>query len=282
MVASDPTTLASHATEVARGERFAFGANWASFLRVLDEDRIRAAEAGLTRVLGPTLAGRRFLDIGSGSGLSSLAARRLGATVVSFDYDPQSVACTAELRRRCFPDDAQWTVLRGSALDADFLASLGTFDVVYSWGVLHHTGAMWPALDLARLRVAPGGQFLVALYNDQGAWSTRWLRIKRLYCSGPLGRALVAGTVIPFWVLRDLLADLVWGRSPLSRYRTYRQRRGMSVMHDWLDWLGGLPFEVAKPEAILHYLQPRGLRLIDMTTCGGSVGCNEFLFQAGE
>ncbi len=50
-----------------------------------------------------TLAGNSFLDVGSGSGLFSLAAMRLGADRVhSFDYDPQSVGCTKELKRR-FP-----------------------------------------------------------------------------------------------------------------------------------------------------------------------------------
>lgn len=268
-----------HAAEVAKGERFAFGKNWASFLRVLDEERIRAAEAGLTKMLGPSLAGLRFLDIGSGSGLSSLAARRIGAEVVSFDYDPQSVACTNEVRRRYFPDDPRWRVLQGSVLDAAFLSSLGSFDVVYSWGVLHHTGAMWPALDLAQARVAEEGRLHIAIYNDQGAWSGRWRRIKRLYCSGPLGRSLVTGTIVPWWVLRGLLADLVWMRNPLERYRTYRHHRGMSVVHDWLDWLGGYPFEYAKPEALLDHLAARDFRLDRLRTVGGSMGCNEYVFR---
>src|SRR5213076_551237 len=130
--------------------RFAFGRNWARFLRHLNEDRILAAETSLCSMLElKSLEGKAFLDIGSGSGLFSLAARRLGARVHSFDYDSQSVACTSELKRRYFADDADWTIEEGSALDADYLKSLGTFDVVYSWGVLHHTGQMWQALENA-------------------------------------------------------------------------------------------------------------------------------------
>jgi 2-polyprenyl-6-hydroxyphenyl methylase/3-demethylubiquinone-9 3-methyltransferase len=72
-----------------------------------------------------------------------LAARRLGATVHSFDYDPQSVACTAELKRRYFPEDGAWRVEEASVLDQDYLRRLGQFEVVYSWGVLHHTGVLW-------------------------------------------------------------------------------------------------------------------------------------------
>ena len=92
--------------EVARGERFEFGKNWGRFLAVLNDERISEAEASLKSMLKVEgLTGKSFLDIGSGSGLFSLAARRLGARVHSFDYDPQSVACTAELKRRYFEGD---------------------------------------------------------------------------------------------------------------------------------------------------------------------------------
>src|SRR2546426_1571009 len=137
-----------HSEEILGGGRFAFGENWARFLALLDDQRIRDAEESLQSKLEvENLAGKSFLDIGSGSGLFSLAARRLGARVHSFDYDPQSVACTAELRRRYFPGDERWTIEGASVLDAAYLASLGPFDVVYSWGVLHHTGHMWQALE---------------------------------------------------------------------------------------------------------------------------------------
>src|SRR5947209_14888872 len=135
--------MSSHALEVGSGARFKFGENWARFLELLDDGRIARAEESLKNMLEVEgLAGRRFLDIGSGSGLFSLAARRLGARVHSFDYDPRSVACTRELRRRFFTDDPSWTVDEASALDENYVRGLGAFDVVYSWGVLHHTGQM--------------------------------------------------------------------------------------------------------------------------------------------
>ena len=146
-----------HEREVTAGRRFSFGRNWASFLKRLNQARIAEAEKNLIEFLGEkTLAGRAFLDVGSGSGLSSLAARRLGATVTSFDYDSQSVACTEELRRRYMPDDPFWIIEQGSVLDTQYLAGLGQFDIIYSWGVLHHTGAMWQAMGNLKPMVKHG------------------------------------------------------------------------------------------------------------------------------
>jgi 2-polyprenyl-3-methyl-5-hydroxy-6-metoxy-1,4-benzoquinol methylase len=268
------------ATQPGGKERFAFGKNWDRFLRVLTDERIAEAERSLREMLEvEDLRGRSFLDVGSGSGLFSLAARRLGARVHSFDYDSASVACTAELKRRYYGDDADWTVEQGSVLDQQYLESLGAHDVVYAWGVLHHTGAMWQALENVTPLVAAGGYLFLAIYNDQGAWSSRWRKIKRFYCSGPIGRAVVCATFIPTVVARDLAADLVWRRNPVKRYSEYKRNRGMSVLRDWIDWLGGYPFEVAKPEQVFDFFRDRRFTLQTMKTCGGSVGCNEFVFQ---
>jgi 2-polyprenyl-3-methyl-5-hydroxy-6-metoxy-1,4-benzoquinol methylase len=270
---------AVHAQELAHGERFAFGENWRRFLEALDEDRIRQAERSVTELLGVSdLRGKSFLDVGCGSGLFSLAARRLGARVRSFDFDPACVGCAMELRRRYFADDPDWTIEEGSVLNSDFVESLGVYDVAYSWGVLHHTGAMWNAIDHVTKLVAPSGALAIAIYNDQGNWSRRWRSIKRTYCSGPVARALICATCIPAYVLRGLVADMIWRRNPLSRYREYRQNRGMSVMHDYIDWLGGYPFEFAKPEVVFDYVSSRGFEMVHLKTAGGTVGCNEFVF----
>jgi SAM-dependent methyltransferase len=280
--AADPAS--AHADEVARGQRFEFGENWRRFLDVLDDERVAEAERSLREMLGvETLAGRSFLDIGSGSGLFSLAARRLGAERVhSFDFDPQSVACTRELRRRFFDDDPRWTIEQGSALDADFVASLGSWDIVYSWGVLHHTGSMWRALEIAQSAVADGGLLFISLYNDQGERSTVWRAVKRTYNALPaaLRPVLTALVMGPRLVLGFGKAAL-FGRpmSFIRQWTDYKRSRGMSRWHDIVDWIGGYPFEVAKPEDVFGFLRPRGFQLEGLVTCGGGNGCNQYVFR---
>ena len=269
-----------HAKEVASKERFEFGKNWSRFLALLTEERVLAAESSLAAMLETsTLAGKSFLDVGSGSGLFSLAARRLGARVHSLDYDPDSVRCTTELRRRYFPNDPQWTVEEASALDKNHLMSLGQFDVVYSWGVLHHTGHMWAALDNVSGVVAPGGSLFISIYNDQGSISVRWKKIKRLYLSLPGGLRflVVAPCFAVLWGPRFLKA-LLRGR-PLQNFTTAGAERGMDLWRDMIDWVGGYPFEVAKPEEIFDFYKQRGFSLNKLVTEGGSMGCNQFVFR---
>jgi len=262
--------------------RFRFGENWAHFLRHLNGERIAQAEQSLRTALGvDTLAGKRFLDVGSGSGLFSLAARRLGASVHSFDLDDASVGCTEELRRRYFSDDPDWVVQQGSALDAAYLEGLGQFDIVYSWGVLHHTGDMWRALGLVAERVAPDGKLFIAIYNDQGGTSRRWRTVKRLYNRLPrLLQTPYAVAVAAPREARSLAIHLV-RRHPevyLRNWTQYDVERGMSKWNDIVDWIGGFPFEVAGPAAIFAFYRERGFELQFLYTCAGGPGCNEFVF----
>lgn len=261
--------------------RFEFGANWARFLECVDDRRIAAAEESLVEMMrgAEAIRGRTFLDAGSGSGLFSLAAARLGAARLhSFDYDAKSVATTAEMKRRFAPPGTAWTVERGDILDPAYAASLGTWDVVYSWGVLHHTGRMWDAIASACDLVAAGGVLFIAIYNDQGWKSRAWTRIKRLYSANPVARAAILGTFVPYWAARGAAGDLLRLRNPLRRYREYRRERGMSILHDWIDWLGGYPFEAATPEAVFQFVSARGFTLRNFTTTP-TWGCNQFVFD---
>jgi len=269
--------------EVAAGERFRFGDNWTRFLAVLNDERIAEAERSLRDYLGlDSLQGMRFLDVGSGSGLFSLAARRLGADVLSFDYDPQSVACTQELRARYFPDDRGWEVTQGSILDHGFVTALGEFDVVYAWGVLHHTGAVWTALYNAQSRVRPGGLFYVALYRDQGIVSAIWKVVKQIYCAGPFRRGVMTALFFPLFFLAGLAIDLATLRDPRSRYRDHVRLRGMSLIHDWRDWLGGYPYEPVSAEGVTTFLENLGHTRLRLEPPPIGFGNNQFVFRRGE
>ena len=275
--------MSTHAIEIAQGTRFEFGKNWARFLSGLDDTRIARAEESLRAMLEfADLEGKSFLDIGSGSGLFSLAARRLGARVHSLDFDPDSVACTRELRRRYFQNDEEWTIDEGSALNEDYLKSLGKFDVVYSWGVLHHTGEMWRALENAAMPVRAGGKLFVAIYNDQGSRSRRWRWIKKTYNSLPSLLRTPFALLVSAPDEAKLILRAVVTLNPgeyIKSWTVYDPVRGMNRWRDIIDWVGGYPYEVAKPEEIFDFYRARGFQLTKMKCGGVGLGCNEFVFE---
>jgi 2-polyprenyl-6-hydroxyphenyl methylase/3-demethylubiquinone-9 3-methyltransferase len=236
----------------------------------LTEDRIGLAEASLLEMIGKdALQGKQFLDIGCGSGLFSLAARRLGARVTSFDYDKDSVQCAQSLKDRFYPHDDQWTIMQGSVLDSAFMEKLGRFDVVYAWGVLHQSGQHWRGVDHAMSATGPDGILLVALYNDQGWLSRYWTGVKRLYTHVPILRPLLIAFYAPYFVgVRWLIRRVKQRRS---------HERGMSLWYDMVDWIGGWPFEVAAPQDVLARGAKQGFEAIRVKTVGRRQGCNEFV-----
>ncbi|MEU6221633.1 class I SAM-dependent methyltransferase [Streptomyces sp. NPDC047022] len=271
-------------TEISQGRRFAFGRNWLRFGTLIDEERIADARTSLEAALGTSdLTGRSFLDVGCGSGLFSLAALRMGARVRSFDYDPDSVRAAGRVRRE-FAPDSDWSIQRASILDAAFVARLERADIVYSWGVLHHTGDLWAAVEATCGLVAPGGTLYVSIYNDQGLESRMWTAVKRRYnMSGSLGRQLLlAGSMLYLGRHYPLKAAHQFvGRVQGSAGRPVPRPRGMSRKHDLVDWVGGYPFQVAAPEEVFTFCRERDFALRHLKTCKGGIGCNEFVFARG-
>ena len=256
--------------------RFAFGRNWQDLLPKIDESRIARAERSLREMLRvDDLNGRTFLDVGSGSGLFSLAAKRLGASKVhSFDYDLDSVRCTQELKKRFYGEDDSWTVERGDILDRSYLSSLGEFDVVYSWGVLHATGDMWQAIENIKIPLADDGKLFIAMYNDQGFLTKYWTPIKYAYNAFPFLRPLIIALHAPYLVGVRFLVRLLTGRLQLER--------GMNLWIDMKDWLGGWPFDVAHPDDVINHHVERGFTVTTVKTVGKRQGPNEFVFTRAD
>jgi 2-polyprenyl-6-hydroxyphenyl methylase/3-demethylubiquinone-9 3-methyltransferase len=233
-------------------ERFAFGQNWQSFAGLVDEERIAGAEQRLATLLGtPRLGGQSFLDIGCGSGLHALAALRLGAErVVALDIDPLCAATARQLLER-FWGKANATVINASVFELE-RRPLGEFDVVYSWGVLHHTGDMARAIAIAARHVRRGGLLALALYGKT-PWCAMWKRIKRWYVSAPPERQAWAERVYVRLFGLYLLARGKRLRAHIEQYA--REKRGMDFYHDVRDWVGGYPYESIAPAELQRMLE---------------------------
>lgn len=250
--------------------RFEFGKNWNHFIRDLRESDVEIARMGLQKSLTlDRLHAKTFVDVGCGSGLMSLAALELAADrVVSFDYDSQSVEATRQLRQRCSQYAKVWEIYRGSILDGDFVERLGQFDIVYSWGVLHHTGNMWLALENTLRLLKTGGYLCIAVYNKTRT-SRFWYHFKKIYCRcpEPFQTLLVMLIFLPRLIVRTLRGKF-----------SLRDERGMHLWYDARDWAGGFPYEYASCDEIVNFGKARQLQLIHLYTTKRN-GCNEFTFS---
>jgi 2-polyprenyl-6-hydroxyphenyl methylase/3-demethylubiquinone-9 3-methyltransferase len=262
-------------------KQFDFGQNWAEFSsNAATLERAAQARAQFVSLLGDIeLQGKSFLDIGFGQGFSLLCARALGARAIGCDINPKCRE-VIDRNRVLFPDAGTEAIpLRvGSILDGAVVEALrespecgrAGFDVVHSWGALHHTGDMKRALANAGSLVRPGGHFVVAIYNRH--WSSLpWLLIKALYIHSPgwLQRTMVTA-LYPFIWLAKLA---ITGRNPTS------MDRGMDFYYNVVDWVGGYPYEYATIAELEEICRPMGFSLVRSIRAKVPTGCNELVFQ---
>ena len=255
-----------------RNIAFDFGKNWREFSdNALDQERFASAFESLGQLIPPgRLKGATFLDVGCGSGIFAIAASIAGARkVIGIDVSKASIETCADNMRK-FGGQRDIVFYHKSIFDPD-VTQLGKFDIVYSWGVLHHTGNMYKAIDIASDLAGPGSLFVVALYNRH--WSCgMWKRIKWLYnrVQGFAQRLMVW-----FFFIVIALAKLV-----VTRRNPFRgKRRGMSFYYDVVDWIGGYPYEYASKEEVIDYMRNKGFECIRFVKPAVPTGCNEFVFE---
>lgn len=259
-------------------QRFEFGKNWLDFIQKnYGQEQVETSKNHILKFMErENLNGLTFLDIGCGSGLHSIAALQAGASVVhGFDYDPSSVAATRYVQNQA-GNPGNWTVEQGSVLDDAFMESMPQYDMVYSWGVLHHTGEVWHAIKNAAGRVKPGGLFYIALYSADVQINPPpqfWLDVKRKYvASGWLTRRYMdLWYVWRFQMHKNpLLLPLF-----LKRMRDHKKNRGMNIFTDIRDWLGGWPMEFVYDAEATRFCENLGFKLSKIKT---GEACTEFLF----
>lgn len=249
---------------------FTFGTNWSKYSSLLDEERVQDAARSVQSLLQRrSLEGLSFLDLGAGSGLFSIAAARLGAKrVIAIDRDPDCLTTAHRNIDRLLPSSVKARVeVRYADILQPQTLDIEVCDVVYAWGSLHHTGAMWTAIDNSSAFCAKGGLFAVALYNHCSL-SPFWLQAKRMYSVSP---APVQTTMVAGLASFRLLVRAASGKHP------WRVGRGMSVWYDAVDWLGGLPYEYATPQRVRAFLEERDFTLLQ-SRLTRRAGCNEFVF----
>ena len=259
---------------------FKFGENWADYARTITKEKIAVAIQEISVLLDmDSLEGKTFLDVGCGSGIHSLAALALGAKkVIALDIDPDSVKTTHDVLSKNSVNN-NWECFELSVFELDAL-KLGKFDVVYSWGVLHHTGDLWRAVEKTAFLVQDSGFLAIAIYiKTPFCWVWKWE--KRLYSKFP---RFLQKICLNFFASVWLLGKLVKGINPVRYIREYHGNRGMNFFHDCHDWLGGYPYESATPDEVIRALSNHGFKLLRKFKTDPPLGvfgtwCAEYVFQ---
>ncbi len=254
-------------------ERFAFGKNWSVFIEHLQPEDYFGAKKSLEKLI-PNMGNKTFLDVGCGSGLFSIAASGLGARkVLGTDIDPECIRTAKKLIEktcRWDPDIRKDTIDFRVESILNESADFEKYDVVYSWGVLHHTGKMYKAFATVKSLVADGGTLVIAVYNRHFT-SPIWKAIKYTYVKSPefMKRILV----FCISIIKFLGVLIILRRNPLKK------ARGMHFYTDIVDWAGGYPYEYASVNEVKSFFESNGFRLKKLIKTSGLTGCNQFVFE---
>lgn len=260
-------------------DNFSFGVNWFDYTcNFVNEHVIQEAGKNIDEWLNKNgeLAGKSVIDVGCGSGLSSLCLiRRNVKELVSFDIDPNCLKATqklAELFAADTPKDI-WKIQRGSILDDEYINNLGQFDIVHSWGVLHHTGNMWKAIENAIKLVKDDGLLFITLYSGISTYEKDWTAKKNYNQATRLGKINYIADYIML-----IKHDRQCQKKDPDAWNTMQSSRGMSVYNDVVDWLGGFPYEVTNTKTIVNFCNKFNLTLVK---CNDPVAqaCHEWLFK---
>ena len=261
-------------------KKFSFGENWHKFTNEsFSKERLNISTRELLNSLRlENLEEKTFIDIGCGSGIHSMSAWKSRArTVLSIDIDPQSVLSTLKLHELS-GKPKNWEIQQGSILDSDFISKFGNYDVVYSWGVLHHTGNRWNALRNISSLINENGILFIALYADEMYHTPSpqfWIDIKKKYNEASTEKK----TELEEWYAWEysLKPYVTKGINPFTAIRNYKESRGMEFWTDVRDWLGGYPMDFAKTKDVVNFfLDECGLEVLDIKT---GLGNTEFIFR---
>jgi len=261
-------------------EHFEFGKNWSVFAKNITEHLILKAEKSLLKLAdSKVLENKSFLDIGCGSGLHSLAALRQGAKkVLAVDIDPVSVETTRYVLSQ-YHHDTNWECKELSVFELDY-DKLSKFDIVYSWGVLHHTGDLLGAISKAVGMVDSNGLFIIAVYRKTKLCFF-WKIEKKFYSkSSERIRSVIRTIYISFFQL----GRFIQSRNFKEDVRAYNKQRGMDFYIDVNDWLGGYPYESITPWDLKSYIQGNDFKLVKEFVGQSGLrifgsGNDEFVFQ---
>jgi 2-polyprenyl-3-methyl-5-hydroxy-6-metoxy-1,4-benzoquinol methylase len=252
---------------------FSFGKNWRKFSKEIDKDSINSSRIDILKYLEEDdIKGKSVIDIGCGSGIHSLAMLGLGASnIFSFDYDPISVE-TAKNVKSLFAPEKKWIIEHGSILDVNYFSKFRKYDIVYSWGVLHHTGDMWSAINNASKLVEDSGFLFLSIYAKGPNYSSH-LELKERYNKGS---KIIKNALIYSEIIKIMVKRIRKRKNPFNWNQ--KLERGMTRYHDIVDWLGGLPYEVATIEELKNFLEERKFELVKFLERPEST-CHRLLFR---